>query len=107
IKGAQVEPVYPDPFEDDYITTPELNLMLNASAGELYELMAIQYSNYWFTDKYLTTADGSAEQYALPKNMLKHLSTEWVASPNIVDGVNTNNTNNVVLKRFNLQDRDA
>jgi hypothetical protein len=106
INGASVEPVSPDPFADAYITTPELNLMIQASAGELYELMAVQYSNYWFTDKYLTTTDGTSEQYDLPLNMLKHLSTEWVASPSIVDGVNTNNTNNVVLKRFNLQDRD-
>lgn len=105
-KGAPVEPQSPDFFADDYITTPELNLMIQASAGELYELMVVQYSNYWFTDKYLITADGTNEQFALPLNMLKHLSTEWVATPTLVNGVNTNNTNNVVLDRFNLQERD-
>lgn len=112
IVGAPVNPVFPDPFAQNYVTTSELNLMIQASAGELYELLVNQYSNYWFTDKLITTCDGAAEQYPLALNQLKHLSTEWVGSPALVSGpsgpntVNTNDTNNVVLRRLNLNDRD-
>jgi hypothetical protein len=111
INGAPVNPVYPDSFADSYVTTPELNLMLNASAGELYELMVTQYGNYWFTDEFVIQTDGSSEKYELPKNMLKFLSAEWVQSPTLVEtdfGTrNTNNTNNVTLRRFNLQERNV
>lgn len=113
INGAPVDPVYPDSFRNSYVTTPELDLMVNASAGELYELMVNQFSSYWFTDAYILTTDGSSEQFDLPQNMLKLLSAEWVQSPNLVTGpsgpgtVNTNNTNNITLRRFNLQERNA
>jgi hypothetical protein len=112
-KGAPIDPQSPDFFAGDYITTPELDLMLNASNGELYELMVNQFSSYWFTDAFLIPTDGTNEKFDLPKNMLKFLSAEWVMSPVLVDGpggantVNTNNTNNVTLRRFNLQERNA
>lgn len=113
IRGAQVEPVYPDPFRDSYITTPELNLMIRASAGELYELLVTQYANYWRTEAYLLTTDGTNEQFDLPQNQLKLLSAEWVQSPALTSGpygpntVNTNNMNNVTLRRFQMGERNA
>lgn len=107
INGAPIPPQYPDAYRDSFITSEEANTYINQAWGELYELLTIQYSNYWNVATALIQADGTNEQFPLPMDLFKHLSTEAILSPSIVNGVNTNNTNNITLKRFNLQERNA
>lgn len=91
---------YPDPYANSYITTDELNGYINRSYGELQELLIVDYGSYWSTTSTQIITDGMNEQFALPQDMFKLLSAEAVMTPGT-------NTNNVTLRRFNLQERNA
>lgn len=98
IRGASTL-ASPDPYANAFVTTDQLNSMVNGSMGEIIELLANQFSNYWFVAQYQWTTTANTDRYAVPNDMLKHLSVEWVQSAGSV-------INNVVLRRFNFNERD-
>lgn len=100
IQGASTSAVYPDPYANSRITTPELTEYINKSAGELYELLINQWSSYWFFKQWVFKSTvGMSEMYPLPLDQQKFVSIEWRQSPG-------SNTLNVLLERYNLQERN-
>jgi hypothetical protein len=65
-----------------FISDSELNSFINASYGELYDLLvATRGENYYITSHSFTTTSG-VDTYALPNDFFKLMGVDYVTSPN-------------------------
>lgn len=88
-----------DMVNSQFVTDAELNGYINASAQELWDVLAQKFGDdYFVADPYSFTTDGTNDKYALPADFLKLLAVDVL--------VNAGTTQYVNVPRFNTMDRN-
>lgn len=89
--------------ESQFVTDPELDTYINASAYELYDLLVTAYGeDYYVATPYEFTTDGTNQTYALPSDFYKLLGVDL----NITGTGNNNQNTPITLKPFKFNERN-
>lgn len=82
-----------------FVTVPELNVYINQSYFELYDILVSAYGDeYYVASPYLLTTDGVTQQYTLPVDLYKVTGVDLSINPSTEAWV--------TLKHFNFIERN-